>query len=150
MSTNKLTLGDNMTYQVDPTIPQSIQQSAEQINAKTSNHVALINATKGGRRKRRGGGAADKIVVAPLPLGASSANSQQNNVELTKMFANAVNASTYDSAVTPPPPPNPPTPFVGGKKRSRRKSGRKMSKRRGIKSRKSRKSKKSRKSRRRN
>lgn len=148
MSTNKLTLGDNMTYQVDPTIPQSIQQSAEQINAKTSNHVALINATKGGRRKRRGGDA-NKIVVAPLPLGASSANSQQNNVELTKMFANAVNASTYDSAVTPPPP-NPPTPFVGGKRRSRRKSGRKMSKRRGIKSRKSRKSKKSRKSRRRN
>jgi|LauGreDrversion4_2_1035121.scaffolds.fasta_scaffold06194_3 hypothetical protein len=143
MSTNKLTLGDNMTYQVDPTIPQSIQQSAAQINAKTSNHVALINATKGGRRKRRGGDA-NKIVVAPLPLGASSANSQQNNVELTKMFANAVNASTYDSAVTPPPPPNPPTPFVGGKKRSRRKSGRKMSKRRGIKSRKSRKSKKSR------
>ena len=149
MSTNKLTLGDNMTYQVDPTIPQSIQQSAAQINAKTSNHVALINATKGGRRKRWGGDA-NKIVVAPLPLGASSANSQQNNVELTKMFANAVNASTYDSAVTPPPPPNPPTPFVGGKKRSRRKSGRKMSKRRGIKSRKSRKSKKSRKSRRRN
>ena len=143
MSTNKLTLGDNMTYQVDPTIPQSIQQSAAQINAKTSNHVALINATKGGRRKRRGGDA-NKIVVAPLPLGASSANSQQNNVELTKMFANAVNASTYDSAVTPPPPPNPPTPFVGGKRRSRRKSGRKMSKRRGIKSRKSRKSKKSR------
>ena len=147
MSTNKLTLGDNMTYQVDPTIPQSIQQSAAQINAKTSNHVALINATKGGRRKWRGGEAADKIVVAPLPLGASSANSQQNNVELTKMFANAVNASTYDSAVTPPPP-NPPTPFVGGKKRSRRKLGKRMSKRRGIKSRKSRKSKKSRKSRR--
>jgi hypothetical protein len=149
MSTNKLTLGDNMTYQVDPTIPQSIQQSAAQINAKTSNHVALINATKGGRRKWRGGEAADKIVVAPLPLGASSANSQQNNVELTKMFANAVNASTYDSAVTPPPP-NPPTPFVGGKRRSRRKSGRKMSKRRGMKSRKGRKSRKSRKSRRRN
>ena len=145
MSANSLTLGDNVTYKIDPTIPQSIQQSAEQINAKTSNHVALINATKGGRRTKRGG-ATDKIVVAPLPLGASSANTQQNNIELNKLFANAVNAATYDSAV---PPPTPPTPFVGGKRRthrrSRRCSGRKMSKRRGMKSRKSRKSRRSRK-----
>ena len=138
MSTNKLSLGDNVTFKIDPTIPQSIQQSAEQINAKTSNQVALINATKGGSRRVYGGGSA-KIVVSPLPLGASSANTQQNNVELSKLFANAVNASKYDSAVTPPP-------ALKGGRRSRR-SGRRMSKRSGMKSRKSRKSRRSRKSR---
>ena len=83
-TSNPLILRPNFT--LDPTIPQSVQQSAEQINDATKAQVNLINATTtGGRRRRRksrrsyrggvgGVGAATipgdptTIVVAPLPL----------------------------------------------------------------------------------
>ena len=126
---NALSLKPNFT--LDPTIPQSVQQSAHQIMVAANQHVALINATTktGGRRRRRrtsrrsyrggvgGVGAATipgdptTIVVAPLPLGADTANAQANNVAAATLFANAVTASKYDSAVTPP--------TVGGKRRRR-------------------------------
>jgi len=106
----------------------------------------LINATtkSGGRRRRRkslsykGG----DIVVAPLPLGADTANAQANNVAAAKLFANAVSASTYDNAVIPPK--------VGGKRRRRtRRLSRKRTRRRSTKYRKMMKVKKSRRTRRR-
>lgn len=111
-TTNNLSLGSNVEYKVDPTIPQSIQQSTAQINQSNQQHVELINATTGGRRRRRrqrrsssGGATGDNtITVTPLPLGAASANSQENNVAMSSLFANAVSASKYDSDVTPPPP----------------------------------------------
>jgi hypothetical protein len=110
----------------------------------------LINATTkvGGRRRRRksfsykGG----DIVVAPLPLGADTANAQANNVAAAKLFANATSASTYDNAVAK----------VGGKGRRRTRSlsmkrtrRRRTSARRSAKYRKMMKGKKSRRTRRR-
>jgi hypothetical protein len=134
-------LGENVNFTLDPTIPQSVEQSARQITAANNAHVALIKATSGGRRRRRrtsrrsyrggvgGVGAATipgdptTIVVAPLPLGADTANAQANNVAAAKLFANAVTASTYDNAVTPPK--------VGGKRsRSTRRLSRKRTQRR--------------------
>jgi hypothetical protein len=86
------------------------------------------------------------IVVAPLPLGADTANAQANNVAAAKLFANAVTASTYDNAVTK----------VGGKGRRRtrrlskkRTQRRRQTKRRSTKYRKMMKGKKSRRTRRR-
>ena len=159
-----LSLGAAVAFPIDPTIPQSVQQSANQIMAAANQHVALINATtKGGRPRRRrtsrrsyrggvvgvGGVGAETIpgdpttiVVAPLPLGANTANSQANNVAAATLFANAVTASKYDSAVTQ----------VGGKRRRRR--TRRLSKKRTLRStrstkyRKMKKGKKSRRSRR--
>jgi hypothetical protein len=146
-------------FTLDPTIPQSVQQSAQQINDAATAHVALNKAaTTGGRGRRRrksrrsykggvgGVGAATipgdptTIVVAPLPLGADTANAQANNVAAATLFANAVTASKYDSAVTPPK--------VGGKRR-RRTRRRRTSTRRSKKYRKMMKGKKSRRTRRR-
>jgi hypothetical protein len=134
---SSLTLDPKFT--LDPTIPQSVQQSANQIMAAANQHVALINATTtGGRPRRRrtsrrsyrggvGGVGAETIpgdpttiVVAPLPLGADTANAQANNVAAAALFANAVSASKYDSAVTQ----------VGGKRRRRR--TRRLSKKRTL------------------
>jgi hypothetical protein len=82
------------------------------------------------------------IVVAPLPLGADTANAQANNVAAATLFADAVNASKYDSAVTPPK--------VGGKRRRRtRRLSKKRTQRRSTKYRKMMKGKKSRRTRRR-
>jgi hypothetical protein len=108
---SSLTLDPKFT--IDPTIPQSSQESLTQINDATKAQVALINATtkSGGRRRRRQKSFSYKggdIVVAPLPLGADTANAQANNVAAAKLFANAVSASTYDNAVVPPK--------VGGKR----------------------------------
>jgi len=141
-----LSLGAAVDFQIDPNIPQSSQASVAQINDATKAQVALINATtkSGGRRRRRkslsykGG----DIVVAPLPLGADTANAQANNVAAAKLFANAVSASTYDNAVIPPK--------VGGKRRRRtRRLSRKRTRRRSTKYRKMMKVKKSRRTRRR-
>ena len=156
-----LSLGAAVDFEIDPNIPQSSQASVAQINQSTNAQVELINATRGGRgrirrRSRRsykggvgGVGAATipgdptTIVVAPLPLGANTANAQANNVAAATLFANAVTASKYDSAVTPPK--------VGGKRvrRTRRLSKkrtqrRRRTKRRSTKYRKMRKGKKSR------
>ena len=157
-----LSLGAAVAFPIDPTIPQSVQQSANQIMAAANQHVALINATtKGGRPRRRrtsrrsyrggvvgvGGVGAETIpgdpttiVVAPLPLGANTANAQANNVAAATLFANAVTASKYDSAVTQ----------AGGKRRRRRtrRLSKKRTLRRSTKYRKMRKGKKSRRSRR--
>jgi len=143
-----LSLGAAVDYKIDPTIPQSSQASVAQINDATKAHVALINATTtGGRPRRRrrtsrrsyrggvGGVGAETIpgdpttiVVAPLPLGADTANAQANNVAAAKLFANAVTASTYDNAVTK----------VGGKRsrggRTRRLSKKRTQRRRSTKS----------------
>ena len=138
-TSQNLSLGAAVAFPIDPTIPQSVQQSANQIMAAANQHVALINATtKGGRRRRRrtnrrsyrggvGGVGAETIpgdpttiVVAPLPLGADTANAQANNVAAATLFANAVTASKYDSAVTQ----------VGGKRRRRR--TRRLSKKRTL------------------
>ena len=141
-----LSLGAAVDFQIDPNIPQSSQESVAQINDATKAQVALINATtkSGGRRRRRkslsykGG----DIVVAPLPLGADTANAQANNVAAAKLFANAVSASTYDNAVIPPK--------VGGKRRRRtRRLSKKRTRRRSTKYRKMMKVKKSRRTRRR-
>ena len=141
-----LSLGAAVDFQIDPNIPQSSQESVAQINDATKAQVALINATtkSGGRRRRRkswsykGG----DIVVAPLPLGADTANAQANNVAAAKLFANAVSASTYDNAVVPPK--------VGGKRRRRtRRLSKKRTRRRSTKYRKMMKGKKSRRTRRR-
>jgi hypothetical protein len=141
-----LSLGAAVDFQIDPNIPQSSQASVAQINDATKAQVALINATtkSGGRRRRRkslsykGG----DIVVAPLPLGADTANAQANNVAAAKLFANAVSASTYDNAVIPPK--------VGGKRRRRtRRLSKKRTRRRSTKYRKMMKGKKSRRTRRR-
>lgn len=159
---SSLTLDPKFT--IDPSIPQSSQASVAQINDAIKAQVALgqaTGATMGGRRRRRrrsrrtykggvgGVGAATipgdptTIVVAPLPLGADTANAQANNVAAATLFANAVTASKYDSAVTPPK--------VGGKRvrRTRRLSKkrtqrRRRTKRRSTKYRKMRKGKKSR------
>ena len=128
-------------FTLDPTIPQSVQQSAQQINDAATAHVALNKAaTTGGRGRRRrksrrsykggvgGVGAATipgdptTIVVAPLPLGADTANAQANNVAAATLFADAVTASKYDSAVVK----------VGGKRRRRT---RRLSKKRSSRSR---------------
>ena len=160
-TSQNLSLGAAVAFPIDPTIPQSVQQSAHQIMVAANQHVALLKATTGGRRGRRrtsrrsyrggvgGVGAATipgdptTIVVAPLPLGADTANAQANNVAAATLFANAVTASKYDSAVTPPK--------VGGKRvrRTRRLSKkrtqrRRRTKRRSTKYRKMRKGKKSR------
>lgn len=156
---SSLTLDPNFT--IDPTIPQSSQQSVAQINDATKAQVNLINATTtGGRRRKRrrsrrtykggvGGVGTDTIpgdpttiVVAPLPLGADTANAQANNVAAATLFADAVSASKYDSAVAK----------VGGKRRRRtRRLSRKRTRRstRSTKYRKMMKGKKSRRSRRR-
>lgn len=147
------TLKPNFT--LDPSIPQSTQASVAQIDALRNAHVALNQAaTIGGRRRHRRrygskkGGDPNTIVVAPLPLGADTANAQANNVAAAKLFANAVTASTYDNAVTPPK--------VGGKRRRstrrlsrKRTQRRRRTKRRSAKYRKMRKVKKSRGTRRR-
>ena len=114
-----LSLGAAVDFTIDPNVPQSSQASVAQINDATKAQVDLINATtkSGGRRRRRtsrrsyrggvGGVGAETIpgdpttiVVAPLPLGLDTANSQANNVAAAKLFANAVTASKYDNAVT--------------------------------------------------
>jgi len=150
-SSQNLSLGAAVDFQVDPNIPQSSKDSVTQINDATKAQVALINATTktGGRRRRRQKSLSYKggdIVVAPLPLGTDTANAQANNVAAAKLFANAVSASTYDNAVVK----------VGGmgrrrtrrlsKKRTRRRSRRS---RRSVKYRKMMKGKKSRRTRRR-
>lgn len=150
-SSQNLSLGAAVDFQVDPNIPQSSKDSVTQINDATKAQVALINATTktGGRRRRRQKSLSYKggdIVVAPLPLGTDTANAQANNVAAAKLFANAVSASTYDNAVVK----------VGGmghrrtrrlsKKRTRR---RRTSARRSAKYRKMMKGKKSRRTRRR-
>ena len=134
VTAQNLSLGAAVAFPIDPTIPQSVQQSAQQITAANDAHVALIKATTGGRRRtsRRsyiggvGGvgvatipGDPTTIVVAPLPLGVNNANTAANNVEAAKLFANAVTASTYDNAVVK----------VGGKG-SRRRRARRVSKKR--------------------
>jgi hypothetical protein len=154
-----LSLGAAVDFTIDPNIPQSTQASVAQINDATNAQVNLINATTtGGRRRRRrksrrsykggvGGVGADTIpgdpttiVVAPLPLGANTANAQANNVAAATLFADAVTASKYDSAVVK----------VGGKRRRRtRRLSRKRTRRRSTKYRKMMKGKKSRRSRRR-
>jgi hypothetical protein len=158
-----LSLGAAVDFTIDPTIPQSSQASVAQINDATKAQVNLINATTtGGRRRRRrrsrrsykggvGGVGAETIpgdpttiVVAPLPLGADTANAQANNVAAAALFANAVTASKYDSAVIPPK--------VGGKRRRRtRRLSKKQTRRsrRSTKYRKMMKGKKSRRTRRR-
>jgi len=121
-----LSLGEKVGFTIDPSIPQSSQDSVAQIAAARDAQVKLIQATRGGRRQRRrksrrtykggvGGvgtatipGDPTTIVVAPLPLGANTANAQANNVAAASLFANAVSASKYDSAVIPPK--------VGGKR----------------------------------
>jgi hypothetical protein len=119
-------------FTIDPSIPQSTQASVAQINDATKAQVALINATTGGRRRRRQSGSAYKggdpntIVVNPLPLGMDTANSQANNVAAATLFADAVTASKYDNAVTPPK--------VGGK---RRRNTRRLSRKRTRRSRRS-------------
>ena len=155
-----LSLGAAVDFTIDPTIPQSSQASVAQINDATKAQVNLINATTtGGRRRRRrksrrsyrggvGGVGAETIpgdpttiVVAPLPLGANTANAQANNVAAATLFADAVTASKYDSAVVK----------VGGKRRRRtRRLSKKRTRRstRSTKYRKMRKVKKSRRSRR--
>ena len=158
-TSDPLTLKPNFT--LDPSIPQSSQASVAQINDATKAQVALINATTtGGRRRRRrksrrsykggvgGVGAATipgdptTIVVAPLPLGADTANAQANNVAAATLFADAVSASKYDSAVTPAK--------VGGKRRrGTRRLSKKRTRRRSTKYRKMMKGKKSRRTRRR-
>jgi hypothetical protein len=138
-----LSLGKAVDFQIPPTseVPQSSVDSVANINASTKAHVDLINATKGGRRPRRrrtsrrsykggvGGvgsatipGDSTTIVVAPLPLGANTPNAQANNVAAATLFANAVTASTYDNAVTPPK--------VGGKSRRTRRLSKKRTQRR--------------------
>jgi hypothetical protein len=155
-----LSLGAAVDFTIDPTIPQSSQASVGQINNATKAQVDLINATTktGGRRRKRrksrrsykggvGGVGTDTIpgdpttiVVAPLPLGADTANAQANNVAAATLFADAVTASKYDSAVVK----------VGGKRRGRtRRLSRKRTRRRSAKYRKMMKGKKSRRSRRR-
>jgi hypothetical protein len=143
-SQQNLSLGEAVDFQVDPNIAQDSQASVKQINAATEAQVELINATTkvGGRRRRRkswsykGG----DIVVAPLPLGTDTANAQANNVAAAKLFANAVSASKYDSAVAQ----------AGGKRRRRtRRLSRKRTRRRSTKYRKMMKVKKSRRTRRR-
>jgi hypothetical protein len=135
-----LSLGEKVGFTIDPTIAQNVQQSAQQITAKQEAQVALGKATSSGgsarRRRRRsykggvGGVGAETIrgdpttiVVAPLPLGANTANAQANNVAAASLFANAVSASKYDSAVIPPK--------VGGKRgrRTRRLSKKRTSRR---------------------
>ena len=149
-SSQNLSLGQAVDFTIDPSIPQSSQASVTQINDATKAQVALINATTktGGRRRRRksfsykGG----DIVVAPLPLGADTANAQANNVAAATLFANAVSSSKYDNAVVK----------VGGKGRRRTRSlsmkrtrRRRTSARRSAKYRKMMKGKKSRRTRRR-
>ena len=131
-----LSLGAAVDFTIDPTIPQSSQDSVAQINDATKAQVNLINATTtGGRRRRRrksrrsykggvGGVGAETIpgdpttiVVAPLPLGADTANAQANNVAAAKLFANAVVASSNDGKVGQ----------AGGKRRRR---SRRLSKKR--------------------
>jgi len=140
-----LSLGANVDFKIDPTIPQSSQDSVAQINDATNAQVNLINATTtGGRRRRRrksrrsykggvGGVGAETIpgdpttiVVAPLPLGADTANAQANNVAAAKLFANAVVASSNDGKVAQ----------AGGKRRRRT---RRLSKKRTSRSRRSKK-----------
>ena len=142
-SSQNLSLGAAVDFQVDPNIPQSSKDSVTQINDATKAQVALINATTktGGRRRRRQKSLSYKggdIVVAPLPLGTDTANAQANNVAAAKLFANAVSASTYDNAVVK----------VGGmghrrtrrlsKKRTRRRSRRSAKYRKMMKGKKSR------------
>jgi hypothetical protein len=136
-SPNSLSLGANVNYTIDPTIPQSSQASVAQINDSRDQQLALINATTGGRRRRRrksrryyrgGAEGVTTIPVGPLPLGSAGANAQENNVAMSQLFANATSASTYDK--------------VGGKRRRRRTNRRtyrrKTKRRRNRKSRKSR------------
>ncbi len=125
-SAQNLTLDPNFKF--DPNIPQSPLDAVARLTAATTAHVALNNAASTGgrprRRRRYGskkGGDPNTIVVNPLPLGLDNANTQANNVAAAKLFANAVTASTYDNAVTPPK--------VGGK-RSRRLRTRRISKKR--------------------
>ena len=158
MSVNaqNLSLGAAVDFTIDPNIPQSSQESLTQINDATKAQVNLINATTtGGRRRRRksrrsyrggvgGVGAATipgdptTIVVAPLPLGANTANAQANNVAAATLFADAVTASKYDSDVVK----------VGGKRRRRTRRLSKKRTRRSTRSKKYRKMMKGKKSRR--
>ena len=143
-SSQNLSLGAAVDFQVDPNIPQSSKDSVTQINDATKAQVALINATTktGGRRRRRQKSLSYKggdIVVAPLPLGTDTANAQANNVAAAKLFANAVSASTYDNAVVK----------VGGMRRRRtRRLSKKRTRRRSRRSAKYRKMMKGKKSRR--
>lgn len=143
-SPQNLSLGAAVDFKIDPNVPQSSQDSVAQINDATKAQVNLINATTtGGRRRRRksrrsykggvGGVGAETIpgdpttiVVAPLPLGTDTANAQANNVAAATLFADAVSASKYDSAVTK----------VGGR---RRRSTRRLSKKRTRRSKRSKK-----------
>lgn len=147
-SPDSLSLGANVNFKVDPTIPQSSQASAAQINESRDQQVALINATTGGRRRRRQktrrryrGGDTGTIVVAPLPLGAGGANAQANNVAMSSLFANAASASKYDNEVQPA---SSASSRGGGKRRHTRRLSSRRTYRRKTKRRRNRKSRKSR------
>jgi hypothetical protein len=147
-SQNVTSLTLDPKFTIDPSIPQSPQASVAEINDAIKAQVDLNKAASTGgssrRRRRYGskkGGDPNTIVVAPLPLGADTANAQANNVAAATLFADAVSASKYDSAVTPPK--------VGGKRRrSTRRLSRKRTKRRSRRSTKYRKMRKGKKSRR--
>ena len=143
MAAPNLELGKTITLKYDPSVPQNMQEAAKMVEEENVNQAALNNATQlGGKQKARkvrkkrtrrrrhirGGGPYDvppgKIEVMPLPPGAKTLNTQENNMGVTSLYADAKNDAMNDDKVGQ----------TGGKKMHKRQASikrRRSKKRRG-------------------
>ena len=133
---NNLVLGNNVNIKYDPNVPQSMEESAKMVSEADEQQNELNNVTTltGGKKRKyksrkritryRGGNPyaapPGKIEVAPLPLGDSTANTQDNNVEASQLFAGTTEDAKFDKQVV-----------GGGRKRGRKSSKRIRTKKRG-------------------
>lgn len=130
-------MGKNIEMQYDG--PQSMEEAAKMVEQENNEQAELNNATQlGGKRKKyrmrnsrgrrtrrtrrrlriRGGGPYDvppgKIEVMPLPQGAQTGNTGENNTKAAGLYADSATDAMYDNKVGQ----------KGGRKTRRRRSTR--------------------------
>jgi hypothetical protein len=129
-----LVLGNSVELKYDPSVPQNMEESAKMVQQAGDKQNELNNATmlSGGKKRKyrsrkrrtryRGGNPyatpPGKIEVAPLPLGDSTSNTVENNVEMSALFAGTTEDAKFDKQVG-----------AGGRKRRRKSSKRIRTKR---------------------
>lgn len=125
-----LVLGNSVELKYDPNVPQNMEESAKMVQEADDKQNELNNVTmlSGGKKRKyrsrrrrtryRGGNPyatpPGKIEVAPLPLGDSTTNTVDNNVEMSQLFAGTTEDAKFDKQVV----------SGGGRKRGRKSSKR--------------------------